>query len=81
MFGAVIVGRNVELIPNQCIVQAWRPTHWDPSVYSIVRFDFKPQADGTLVVLEHSSFPQGEHDSLYAGWISHYWDPLKKYLA
>lgn len=81
LFGGVIVGRNVELIPNQCIVQAWRPTHWDPSVYSIARFDFKPQADGTQVILEHSSFPQGEHDSLYAGWISHYWDPLKKYLA
>ena len=29
MFGGLIVGRNVELIPNQRIVQAWRPTHWD----------------------------------------------------
>jgi activator of HSP90 ATPase len=26
MFGGLIVGRNVELVPNQRIVQAWRPT-------------------------------------------------------
>jgi activator of HSP90 ATPase len=26
-FGGLIVGRNVELVPNQRIVQAWRPTH------------------------------------------------------
>ena len=27
MFGGLIVGRNIELIPGQRIVQAWRPTH------------------------------------------------------
>ena len=48
MFGGMIVGRNVELVPNERIVQAWRPTHWDPGVYSIVRFEFKPQESGTL---------------------------------
>jgi activator of HSP90 ATPase len=80
MFGGQIVGRNVELTPNTRIVQAWRPAHWDASVYSIVRFDLKPQGPGTLVVLEHYGFPQGEYEHLYSGWISHYWDPLKKFL-
>jgi hypothetical protein len=42
MFGGLIVGRNIELLPNQRIVQAWRPTHWAPGVYSIVKFDLKP---------------------------------------
>src|SRR5271170_3177292 len=41
MFGGMIEGRNVELTPATRIVQAWRPAHWDPGVYSIVRFDFK----------------------------------------
>ena len=36
-FGGQIVGRNVELVPNQRFVQAWRPASWDPGVYSIVR--------------------------------------------
>ena len=81
MFGEMIVGRNVELIPGQRIVQAWRPTHWDPGVYSVVKFELKPQGSGTLLILDHTGFPEGEYDSLFKGWGSHYWDPLKKYLG
>jgi activator of HSP90 ATPase len=81
MFGGMIVGRNVELIPSQRIVQAWRPTHWDPGVYSIVKFDPKPQGSGTMMILDHWGFPEADYDSLFSGWNSHYWEPLKKYLA
>jgi activator of HSP90 ATPase len=81
MFGGLIVGRNVELLPNQRIVQAWRPTHWDPGVYSIVRFQLKPHGSGTKVVLDHTGFPQGDYDHLEAGWKAHYWDGLAKYLG
>ena len=81
MFGGMIVGRNVELIPSQRIVQAWRPTHWDPGVYSVVKFELKPQGSGTTLILDHTGFPEGEYDSLFKGWRSRYWDPLKKYLG
>jgi activator of HSP90 ATPase len=81
MFGGLIVGRNVELLPNERIVQAWRPTHWDPGVYSIARFQLKPHGSGTKVVLDHTGFPQGDYDHLEAGWKAHYWDGLAKYLG
>lgn len=81
MFGGLIEGRNVELVPNQRIVQAWRPSHWDPGVYSIVKFEFKPQGSGALVVLDHTGFPEGDYDHLFDGWNGHYWDPLTKYFA
>jgi activator of HSP90 ATPase len=81
MFGGLIVGRNVELLSNQRIVQAWRPTHWDPGVYSLVKFELKPQGSETMVVLDHTGFPVGEFDNLDPGWKLRYWDPLKKYLA
>jgi activator of HSP90 ATPase len=81
MFGGQIVGRNIELVVNQRIVQAWRPTHWEPGVYSIVAFVLKPQGSGTLVALEHKGFPEGEFDHLESGWHAHYWEPLKKFLA
>jgi activator of HSP90 ATPase len=81
MFAGMIVGRNVELIPNQRIVQAWRPTHWDPGVYSIVKFELKAQGSETRVVLDHTGFPEGEFDHLDPGWKLRYWDPLKKFLA
>jgi activator of HSP90 ATPase len=80
-FGGLIVGRNVELVPNRRIVQAWRPTHWDPGVYSIVRFELKPRGSDTLVALDHTGFPEGEFDSLNAGWKPRYWDPMKKFLS
>ena len=81
MFGGVIVGRNIELITNQRIVQAWRPTHWDPGVYSIVKFELKPQGAETILVLDHTGFPEGDYDSLDSGWHSHYLEPLKKFLT
>ena len=81
MFGGQIEGRNIELIPNQRIVQAWRPTHWDPGVYSIAHFEFKPHGDGTMLIFDHTGFPIDDRDSLDSGWTSHYWDPLRKYLS
>ena len=85
MFGGLITGRNIELIPdsrpNPRIVQAWRPTHWDPGIYSIVHFEFKPHADQTTLIFDHIGFPAGEYDHLDFGWHSHYWDPLMKYLS
>lgn len=81
MFGGLIVGRNVELVRDQRIVQAWRPTHWDPRVYSIVRFAFRTHAAGTTVVLDHTGFPAGQYDHLNTGWQTHYWGPVRKFLA
>ncbi|MGC2301224.1 MAG: SRPBCC domain-containing protein [Acidobacteriaceae bacterium] len=78
LFGGLIVGRNIELVPGQRVVQAWRPTHWDPGVYSMVRFAFKPSGSGTVVMLDHTGFPAGDFDHLSAGWQQHYWGPLKK---
>ncbi len=80
-FGGLIVGRNVELIPGQRIVQAWRPTNWSPGVYSIVKFELKSQGSGALVVLDHTGFPESDFDGLTSGWPERYWEPLKKYFA
>jgi len=80
-FGGLIVGRNVELIPGQRIVQAWRPTNWPPGVYSIVKFELKPKGAGVLVVLDHTGFPESDFDGLSSGWPERYWEPLKKYFA
>ncbi len=81
MFGGVIVGRNIELIPNQRIVQAWRPTHWAPGKYSLVRFDLKARGPQATLVLDHTGFPEGDFASLNYGWGLKYWKPLEKFLA
>jgi activator of HSP90 ATPase len=80
-FGGQISGRNIELVPNQRIVQAWRSKDWPEGVYSIVRFEFKAEGPGTRLVLDHVGFPEGEAEHLSSGWQKMYWDPLQKYLS
>jgi activator of HSP90 ATPase len=80
-FGGLIGGRNVELVPNQRIVQAWRPGDWEPGVYSLVKFEFKPRASHTEIILDHTGFPEGNFRHLNSGWYLRYWEPLRKYLA
>jgi activator of HSP90 ATPase len=63
MFGGLVVGRNIELIPDQRIVQAWRPTHWDAGVYSLVKFELKPRGSETTIVLDHTGFPEGDYET------------------
>ncbi len=81
MFGGRIVGRNIELVSNQRIVQAWRPASWDPGVYSIVKFELKEDGSQTKVVLDHTGFPEGNFRHFDSGWYLRYWEPLKKFLA
>ena len=81
MFGGLIQGRNVELVQNQRIVQAWRPASWDPGVYSMVHFEFKPAGPGTSLIFDHTGFPSGLYDHLDWGWKNRYWTPLKKYFG
>jgi activator of HSP90 ATPase len=81
LFGGFITGRNVELVPNVRIVQAWRAGDWPPGVYSIVRFELADQGSGCKIVFDHTGFPKGEAESLASGWKAHYWEPLAKVLT
>jgi activator of HSP90 ATPase len=81
LFGGHIVGRHLELLPNERIVQAWRVVDWEPGWYSIARFELVGQGSGTKIVFDHTGFPKGLGQHLADGWKAHYWDTLEKYLA
>jgi len=82
LFGGMVVGRNVELVPNQRIVQAWRViADFPEGVYTLVKFELKPRGSQTSVILDQTGFAEGDFDHLSAGWHSHYWEPLKVFLA
>jgi uncharacterized protein YndB with AHSA1/START domain len=81
LFGGVISGRHIELVPNTRIVQAWRPSDWKPGVFSVAKFELAPGHVGTVLTFEHSSFPDAAAAHLAEGWDSNYWEPLTKYLA
>ncbi len=81
LFGGRIVGRHLELVPDERIVQAWRVAYWKPGVFSIVRFDFTEQGAETKILFAHTGFPQGDAENLLHGWKIHYWEPLEKFVA
>jgi activator of HSP90 ATPase len=81
LFGGHIVGRQVELISNQRIVQAWRVVGWKPGDYSIAKFELIEQGAQTKLVFDHKGFPQGTAEHLASGWDEHYWEPLRRFLA
>lgn len=81
IFGGHIVGRQIELMPNERIVQAWRVADWTPGVYSIVKFELVERGSGTKIVFDHTGFPNGKAEHLAEGWKTHYWEPLEKFLA
>jgi activator of HSP90 ATPase len=80
LFKGHIIGRNLELVPNQRIVQAWRVVTWPEGAYSIVSFQLKPNGSGTHLVFDHIGFPEGLHEHLAQGWEENYWSLLKKYF-
>ena len=81
LFGGIIVGRQVELVPAKRVVQAWRVENWNPGMYSIARFELSDADGGTKIIFDHTGFPAGAGDHLAAGWKSHYWDGLTKLFA
>ena len=81
LFGGHIVGRQVELVPGERIVQAWRVVDWAPGDYSIARFELVEHGAGTEVVFDHTGFPKGQAEHLAAGWKAHYWETLEKFLT
>lgn len=85
-FNGIITGRNIELLPDQRIVQAWRVAIWPEGLYSIVKFELQPQGSQTLLVMDHVGFPPEMRAHLNGegaegGWHRQYWEPLRKYLA
>ena len=81
LFGGYITGRNLEMIPNERLVQAWRAHSWDAGDYSIVKFVLVADGVDTKLRFDHLGFPAGEGAHLAQGWHTHYWDPLVKFLS
>jgi activator of HSP90 ATPase len=81
LFGDYISGRQLELVRDKRIVQAWRAASWDPGRYSLVRFELVEDGSRTKIVFDHAAFPTGTGPHLAAGWNANYWEPLERFLT
>jgi activator of HSP90 ATPase len=60
LFGGLIEARNVELVPNQRIVQAWREASLPPGHYSLVRFALVTRNAGTHLAFDQTGIAEDD---------------------
>ena len=81
-FEGMLSGRNLIVVPNRMIVQAWRATHWEKTdLDSIVVLSFSAAPEGGRLDLVHVGVPQHDHQGVRLGWPKYYWKPWRAYLA
>ena len=81
-FGGMILGKNLVLVPDRMIVQAWRSSAWkeaDPDSILVLHFE-KSASGGATVHLAHVGVPHYDHKGVTQGWMNYYWKPWKEYL-
>ena len=76
-----ITGKNLELMKGEKIVQEWKTSEW-PQDYpsSVLQFTLTSVKGGTEIMMVHSKVPASQVEKYREGWVSAYWDPLKKYF-
>jgi uncharacterized protein YndB with AHSA1/START domain len=79
-YGGYITGRNLELVPDQKIVQTWHAADWPEDHTSRVTFRLTPVKGGTRLTFTHNGVPDGHYEAIKQGWIEHYWTPMKAML-
>ena len=80
-FDGMLSGRNLLVIPNELVVQAWRGSHWketDPD--SILVMKFSKTKKGGRIDLAHVNVPDHDHTGVTKGWPQYYWKPWRAYL-
>ena len=75
-----IVGRQIELVPDRRIVQAWRVAAWPEGMFTLVRFELAAEGDGTRLTMDHWGVPAEQQAHIAGGWQARYWDPMRAYL-
>lgn len=73
-------GVNLELVPDEKIVQSWRGSDWPEGHYSRVTFSLKEVDGGTRLTFTQSGVPHEFYEDISQGWRDYYWAPMKQML-
>ena len=80
--GNDVTGVNVDLVPGQRIVQAWRHRRFPDGIFSMAAVTLTPTANGgTELVLTHRGVPKDLIPETERAWREQYWSKIKAYLA
>jgi uncharacterized protein YndB with AHSA1/START domain len=86
LFADRIEGRQIELVPGERVVQAYRfgaahPDVWAPGVYSILRFTLTAAGEQTRLVIDHDAIPAEWREHLASGYAAFYQEPMERHFA
>ena len=78
--GGYIEGVNLELAPDEKIVQSWRYEDWPAGHFSKATFSFKEEGGKTKMTFTQTGVPVQFYEDIKQGWIDYYWTPMKEML-
>ena len=80
VYDGYIEGVNLELVPDEKIVQSWRGSDWAEGHYSRATFSLKKVEGGTRLTFTQTDVPEEQYEPISQGWRDYYWTPMKKML-
>ena len=77
-----IIGRNLQLLKNKLIVQAWHGSDWDKTdADSTFIMLFEQKGKDAVIHMTHANIPDAHVAGIKKAWTDCYWTPWKAYLA
>lgn len=77
-----ILGKNVTLVQDKKIVQAWRTSEFtDSDPDSVLTITLVKTKTGTQLTLQHTGTPKSQEASYRSGWQDHYFGPMQEYFS
>ena len=73
-----ITGRNIQIIPNQKVVQEW--FFGDQEVKSIVTIVIEPDRENSKVTVEHTNIPDEDFADIAEGWREYYFGAINNFF-
>jgi uncharacterized protein YndB with AHSA1/START domain len=80
VYGGKVQAINLAVVPNERIVQAWRPANFPAGVFTIATFALAAEGKGTKLTFTQHAVPDDAFGHLDGGWEARYWKPLAAYL-
>jgi len=81
LFGGMLRGKNLAIVPGRMIVQTWRGSDWRKAdADSILILTFSRARGGGRLSLVHANIPDRHYADINRGWPKYYWKPWRAYL-
>lgn len=80
--GGRVTGVNVDLVPGERLVQAWRSKDFPTGIFSMATFQLSHSKNGgTELELTHRGVPKHLIPAVEKDWKKTYWEKIRKLLS